>query len=108
LISLSSSGQVAPNQWLNPVNGVNYQVAVQTPQVKVDTFDNVKRTPITALTGGSKQLLDNLATLQRTTSTAIESHYDVQPVLDVYASPDRRDLGGFAADVTKIIDKIRP
>ena len=107
LISLSSSGQVAPNQWLNPQNGVNYNVAVQTPQYAVPTFDAMQRTPITALAGGGTQLLDNLASLQRTTSAEIISHYDVQPVIDVYASPDRRDLGGFAADVTRIIDRAR-
>jgi len=108
LISLSSSGQVAPNQWLNPQNGVNYNVAVQTPQFAVPTFDAMQRTPITALAGGrTTQLLDNLASLQRTTSAEIESHYDVQPVIDVYASPDRRDLGGFAVDVNRIIDKVR-
>jgi multidrug efflux pump subunit AcrB len=108
LISLSSSGQVAPNQWLNPKNGVNYNVAVQTPQYAVPTFDAMQRTPITALSGGGTQLLDNLASLQRTTSAEIISHYDVQPVIDIYASPDRRDLGGFAVDVNRIIDKIRP
>ncbi len=107
LISLSSSGQVAPNQWLNPQNGVNYQVAVQTPQYDVPTFDAMQRTPITAPTGGGTQLLDNLATLQRMTSPEILSHYNVQPVFDVYASPDKRDLGGFATDVTRIIDKAR-
>ena len=68
LISLSSSGQVAPNQWLNPVNGVNYNVAVQTPQYAVATFDAMQRTPVTAPAGGGTQLLDNLASLQRTTS----------------------------------------
>ncbi|HTB17926.1 MAG TPA: efflux RND transporter permease subunit, partial [Bryobacteraceae bacterium] len=109
LISLSSSGQLAPNQWLNPVNGVNYQVAVQTPTYKVDTFDAMQRTPVTTPDGapGSQQLLDNLATLKRTTSPTIESHYDVQPVIDLYASPDRRDLGSFATDVTKILDRAR-
>ncbi len=108
LISLSSSGQVAPNQWLNEVNGVNYTVNVQTPQYKIDTFDAMQRTPITALgSSGNKQLLDNLATLRRTTSSAIENHYDVQPVFDVYASPDQRDLGSFATDVTRIIDKAK-
>src|SRR5205085_12110833 len=105
LISLSSSGQVAPNQWLNPQNGVNYQVAVQTPQYSVPTFDAMQRTPITAPAGGRTQLLDNLATLQRMTSSEILSHYNVQPVFDVDSSPDKRDLGGFAADVTRIIDK---
>ena len=109
LISLSSSGQVAPNQWLNPTNGVNYQVAVQTPTYKVDSFDAMQRTPITAPgAAGSQQLLANLAVLQRATSPAIESHYDVQPVIDVYAAPDRRDLGGFAADVSRVIEQVRP
>jgi multidrug efflux pump subunit AcrB len=108
LISLSSSGQVAPNQWLNPQNGVNYNVAVQTPQYAVPTFDDMQRTPITALGNGqTPQLLDNLASLQRTTSPEIESHYDVQNVMDVYASPDRRDLGGFAVDVDSIINNAR-
>jgi multidrug efflux pump subunit AcrB len=108
LISLSSSGQVAPNQWLNPQNGVNYQVAVQTPQYAVPTFDAMQRTPITALAAGRTiQLLDNLASLQRTNSAEIESHYNVQPVMDVYASPDRRDLGAFAVDVSRIVDKLR-
>ncbi len=108
LISLSSSGQVAPNQWLNPQNGVNYNVAVQTPQYAVPTFDAMQRTPVTVETGGqTTQLLDNLASLQRTTSEEIESHYDVQPVIDVYASPDRRDLGGFAVDVNRVIDQAR-
>jgi multidrug efflux pump subunit AcrB len=70
----------------------------------------MQRTPVTALgaTGSSRELLDNLATLKRTTSPAIENHYDVQPVMDVYASPDRRDLGGFAADVSRVIDRIQP
>jgi len=107
LISLSSSGQVAPNQWLNPENGVNYNVAVQTPQYAVPTFTAMQRTPVTTLAGGPTQLLDNLASLQRTTSEEIESHYNVQPVVDVYASPDRRDLGGFANDVDRILAKVR-
>jgi multidrug efflux pump subunit AcrB len=68
----------------------------------------MQRTPVTALAGGrTTQLLDNLASLQRTTSAEIESHYNVQPVMDVYASPDRRDLGGFAVDVNRIISKVR-
>ena len=111
LISLSSSGQVAPNQWLSPVNGVNYSVNVQTPQSQVDSIDALRRTPITALTptaGSSTQLLDNLIQVQRTTSTEIVNHYDVQPVFDVYADVDQRDLGGVSGDVQKAVDAIRP
>src|SRR3984885_1910631 len=107
LISLSASGQVAPNEWLDPKNGVNYQVAAQTPQFKIDTLDAMQRTPITALSGGSKELLYNLAQLKRNNSPEVESHYNIQPVVDIFASPDRRDLGGLAADVERIIAKTR-
>jgi multidrug efflux pump subunit AcrB len=108
LISLSASGQVAPNQWLDPQNGVNYQVAAQTPQYKIDSFDAMQRTPITAVSGGAKQLLYNLARLKRNNSPEIESHYDIQPVIDMFASPDQRDLGGLAKDIESIIAKMRP
>jgi multidrug efflux pump subunit AcrB len=111
LISLSSSGQVAPNQWLSPVNGVNYQVNVQTPQFLNDSIDALRRTPITGVNaagGASTQLLDNLIQVRRTTSTEIVNHYDVQPVFDVYADVDQRDLGGVAGDVQKAIEAIRP
>ena len=111
LISLSSSGQVAPNQWLSPVNGVNYQVNVQTPQFRNDSIDALRRTPITALTPTgptSTQLLDNLIQVRRTTSTEIVNHYDVQPVFDVYADVDQRDLGGVAGDVQKAVEAVQP
>ena len=104
LISLSSSGQVAPNQWLNPVNGVNYQVAVQTPQYRIDTFDALQRTPITSGSlSGQPQLLSNFATLKRDTTVALVTHYNVQPTYDIFANTDRRDLGGVASEVYKIV-----
>ena len=107
LISLSASGQVAPNEWLDPKNGVNYQVAAQTPQFKIDTFDAMQRTPITPATGGGTQLLYNLARLKRNNSPEVESHYNIQPVVDIFASPDQRDLGGLAADIEGIIARAR-
>jgi len=109
LISLSGSGQIAPTQWLNPQNGVSYQVAVQTPQYRIDSFDALERTPVTGATSGAQaQLLGNLATIRRTTSTALVSHYDVQPVFDIYANVDRRDLGGVAAEIDKIVKRFEP
>jgi len=109
LISLSSSSQVAPNEWLSPVNGVNYQVNVQTPQYRVDSIDALGRTPITSLTGSgaSPQLLDNLVRVERTTTTELVTHYDVQPVFDVYADVDQRDLGGVSSDVQKAIEQVK-
>ena len=104
LISLSSTSQVAPTQWLDQENGVSYQIAVQTPQMRIDSLDALRRTPITAGAGGTApQLLGNLATMHRTTSTAAVSHYNVQPVYDIYASTDRRDLGGVASEIDKIV-----
>ncbi len=103
LISLSGSGQTAPNQWLNPQNGVNYQVVVQSPLYQIDSFEALKRTPITSTTGTNSQLLANLATLQRGVSTIVVDHYNIQPTFDIYADVDRRDLGGVADAIHKII-----
>jgi multidrug efflux pump subunit AcrB len=107
LISLSASGQIAPNQWLNPYNGVSYGVNVQTPQYRIDSFDALQRTPVTPANNSSTQLLRNIATIERTTSTAIVNHYDVQPVFDVYANADRRDLGSLADEIDGILNGYR-
>ncbi|HEY8667092.1 MAG TPA: efflux RND transporter permease subunit, partial [Tepidisphaeraceae bacterium] len=103
LISLASSGQVAPNQWLNPVNGVNYNVAVQTPTYRVDSFDSLKRTPISSQGSGKTELLSNLASFGRGSSVSIVNHYNVQPVFDVFANVERRDLGGVSNDINGIL-----
>ncbi|MDQ1472029.1 MAG: hypothetical protein QOJ99_3509 [Bryobacterales bacterium] len=108
LISLSSSGQTAPNQWLNPVNGVNYNVAVQTPQSKIDSLDALRHTPITSPGGGNTQLLDNLLSgVKRSTTSSVVSHYNVQPVFDIYSNIDQRDLGGVSGDIEKIIQGLK-
>lgn len=105
LISLSGSGQTAPNQWLNPQNGVNYQVVTQTPQYQMDSFDALRRTPITSTNGSNSQLLANLATLKRDASAIVIDHYNIQPTFDIYADVDRRDLGGVADEIHKIIEQ---
>jgi len=105
LISLSGTGQTAPNQWLNPINGVNYQVVVQSPLYRVDSFDALQRTPITSPNGTNSQLLGNLATLKRDVSTIVVDHYNIQPTFDIYADVDKRDLGGVVNDIHKIIDQ---
>ena len=97
LVSLSSSGQTAPNYWLNPQNGVNYLVAVQTPQYKIDSIDALQSTPVVVGSMSAPQLLSNLATVERRTEMAVVNHYNVQPVVDVYANVQDRDLGGWHA-----------
>ena len=147
LISLSSNGQIAPNEWLNWNNGVSYAMAVQTPQYRVDSLAALMRTPISpplaniatttpysqtgtagasnssignapsqnslaygnpGAAGGSPQLLSNLASVERGTSPEIINHYNVQPVFDVYANVDRRDLGSVGTAVEKIMKEFAP
>ena len=104
LLSLASSGQAAPNFWLNFKNGVNYNVAVQTPQYRMATLDQLKNTPI-SLSGTSRpQLLGNLATFTRGESPLILNHYNAQPVYDVLVNVQGRDLGGVTDDVQKVLD----
>jgi multidrug efflux pump subunit AcrB len=116
LVSLSSTNQVAPNFWINPENRVNYRVAVQTPEFRIDSVDALLSTPIikgqavpdpggrAARTGGPPaQLLGNLADLSRGTEAANINHYNVQPTYDVYANVQGRDLGAVAADVRKVV-----
>jgi multidrug efflux pump subunit AcrB len=146
LISLSSNGQIAPNEWLNWDNGVSYAMAVQTPQYRIDSLAALMRTPIsapysnvvsttpTSLNGtasgsptsvgnapsqaspaygnpgaaaGGPQLLSNLASVSRGVAPLIVNHYNVQPVFDVYANVDRRDLGSVGGQVEKIMGEFQ-
>ena len=104
LISLTGTGQTAPNEWLNPQNGVNYQVVVQTPTYRIDSLPSLGRTPVTSTAGNASQLLSNVANFQRDTTPVIINHYNIQPVYDIYANTDQRDLGGVASQVRKIMD----
>lgn len=102
LVSLASSGQASPNYWLDPKNGVSYIVAVQTPQYLIHDIADLQRTTIQA-PNGSQQLLSNLATVGRGYTAQNITHYNVQPVYDVYANVQGRDLGGVSRDIDKIL-----
>jgi CzcA family heavy metal efflux pump len=112
LVSLAGSFQTAPSFWLNPSTGVIYNVAVQTPQYRVDSIDALMRTPVnsSANSNGSapSQLLGNLVQVKPASQLAVVSHYDITPVVDLYISVQGRDLGGVAAEVRKAIDEMRP
>src|SRR3984957_2754750 len=104
LVSLSSSFQTAPNFWLDPRNGVSYSVAVQTPQYRVDTFQALQNTPITgAGTGVTPQILGNLVHTKTVARPASISHYNVQPMINVYASVYQTDLGSVAQEVRRLV-----
>jgi len=129
LTSLSSSGQGTLNYWLDPKTGVSYLVAVQVPQYKIDSIDTINNIPITTsqtsstaqnllpTTGqnssttssqNTPQLLRNLATVSQNTTPQVVNHYNIQPVFDIYANTQGRDLGGVARDVNRIVAEFKP
>jgi len=106
LISLTSSGQTAPNFWLNPQNGVSYPIAVQTPPYKLSTMNELESTPLMSSTGQS-QLLSNFITTSRAITPGVVTHYNVAPVLEVYANVENSDLGRVADKVDEIVDSYK-
>ncbi|MDR3556513.1 MAG: efflux RND transporter permease subunit [Syntrophobacteraceae bacterium] len=107
LVTLSSSFQTAPSFWLDPTNGVSYNVAVQSPQYRIDSFQALQNIPVAA--AGNKtapQILGNLVSTSIVARPALISHYNVQPLIDVYAAVSGRDLGAVADDIAKRIDRI--
>lgn len=108
LISLSGTGQTSPSFWINPQNGVNYSVIVQTPPYKIPSLQELQNTPISDNTGNSWQLLSNVATIERSTLPAVVTHYNVQPTINIFATAERRDLGSVASDIQKILDEYKP
>jgi len=107
LVSLSSSGQTSPNFWLDPVRGVSYQVAVMTPQYRVNSAQALQNTPV--ITPGVKdpQLLANMADLGRGTSPTNVTHYNIAPTFDVQANVQGADLGSVSRGVEKIIGELQ-
>jgi multidrug efflux pump subunit AcrB len=101
--SLSGSFKVAPTFWINPKNGVAYPIVAQTPQYWLDSVSSLENIPASA--GNATQIIGGLATLKRETSPTVVSHYAVQPVLDIFASNNDRDLGAVSADIQKILNE---
>jgi CzcA family heavy metal efflux pump len=101
LVSLSGSFQTAPNFWLNPKNEVTYQIAVQSPQYRMTNLRDLMDIPVTSQQG--PQLMGNLVQLSPVARAATVNHWNVAPVIDVYASTQDRDLGAVAADTDKVL-----
>ncbi|HEY2037340.1 MAG TPA: efflux RND transporter permease subunit [Steroidobacteraceae bacterium] len=97
LLSLSGSGQVAPTFWLNPQNGISYPLVAQTPQYLMTSLQDLEDLPIDAPSG--TQILGGLATISRGFGPAVVSHYDAQPIIDLYGAVQGRDLGAVAHDI---------
>jgi len=107
LVSLSGSSQTSPGFWYNDRNGVEYNVAVQTPQYRISSIDDLLRTPVSATATGPTQLLGNLVRVAAQNQFAVVTHYNIRPVIDLYVSVDKRDLGSVASQVDKLVQQAR-
>ncbi len=103
VVNLAGSSQVAPTFWLNPANGVSYPIVIQTPQYRLDSLAALANLPINGAGGGATQVLGGLAAFTRRSGNAVVSQYDIQPMVQINATTQDRDLGAVAADIRRIV-----
>lgn len=104
--ALAGTSQVAPVFLVNPDNGVQYPVVAQAPEYLVSSINSLENVPVSGSIGSAGQLLGGVARLQRSDIPALVSHYNIQPVFDVYATTQGRDLGGVASDINRVVDNL--
>lgn len=107
LVSLSGSFQTQPSFWLNPNNGVSYNLVTQTPQYSIQSLQDLQNIPITGQTTTRSQILGDVSAISRTAGMGTVTHYNIQRVVDIYGSVDGRDLGAVGKDIQKILDAHR-
>jgi multidrug efflux pump subunit AcrB len=107
LVSLSGSGQVLPNYWVNPSNGISYLVETRTPTYKIDSVSAINSMPLRSQSAKDTQLLENVSTIERSVAAEVVNHFNVQPVYDVFANVQGRDLGSVARDIDRVLDSYR-
>jgi multidrug efflux pump subunit AcrB len=111
-VSLSSSEQVSPNFWTDPASGIPYYIAVQTPEPRLTSLNHLRNTPVSTAvaTDGDPVpgLLSNVATLKRGSVPTNSNQTNIQPVYEVYASVQGRDLGSVSGDINRIVAELQP
>lgn len=103
LISYSDSTVVSPTFWLDRVFGNPYLIAVQIPKYRINSIEDMLRTPVSSPLTKQSQLLSNLATIETRKTVDVVNHVNIQPVYDIYANVQGRDLGGVASDIEEIV-----
>jgi multidrug efflux pump subunit AcrB len=109
--SLSSSEQVSPNFWTDPRNGTPYYLTVQTPEYRVSSLNDIKNTPVTTFKTTERNpvpgLLSNVASLKRDSVATNANQANIQPVYEIYANAEERDLGSISSDIDKVVSEYR-
>jgi multidrug efflux pump subunit AcrB len=106
VVNLAGSGQVAPTYWLNPANGVTYNIVLQTPQYRLQSLASLSDLPIMAPAAKQLQVLGGVSDIHRGMANAVVSQYDLQGLVEVYAAVQGRDLGAVASDVRRIVAEL--
>ncbi|AVT80609.1 efflux RND transporter permease subunit [Rhodopseudomonas palustris] len=109
VVNLAGSSQVAPTYYLNPENGVSYSIVMQTPQYHVDSLSKLETIPVSAsgAATASAPILGGLAEIKRSAGNAVVSQYDIQSIVQIFATTQGRDLGAVSADIRKVIDETK-
>ena len=98
--ALAGTSQTAPTFWLDPTSGVTYPIVAQMPEYRVDSLSDLENVPVTdGGPQGGLQVLGGLAKITRTRTDAVVNHYNIRPVIDIFANAQDRDLGGVASDI---------
>jgi multidrug efflux pump subunit AcrB len=115
LISTSGTSQTAPSFWLNPANGIIYNLTVQSPQYSIDSLDALLRTPVRPAAGASSaagavapQLRSNLVRVEPAAQAAVASRYNLAPATDIFVSVEGRDMGSVSSKIQSLVDQLRP
>ncbi len=102
LVALSGSFQTAPTFWLNPKNGVSYNIATQSPQYEMDSLQDLRNIPVTG-SGAAPQILNSVASIQRGQGLGTVTHYNIAPAIDIFGSVDGIDLGSVSKEIDAIV-----
>jgi multidrug efflux pump subunit AcrB len=107
LTSLSGSFQTQPTFWLNPVNGVSYNLVAQTPQYDIQSIQDLRNIPISSTAQKQPEILSDVADISRDNEPAIITHYNIRRTVDIYGSVQGRDLGAVGANINQVVDANR-
>jgi multidrug efflux pump subunit AcrB len=105
VVNLAGSSQVSPTFWLNPANGISYPVVMQTPQYNLDSLNDLANVPISPANANAQQVLGSVASFNRTAKNALVSQYDIQPMVQIHAATQGRDLGSVAKEIQRVINE---
>lgn len=101
--NLAGSSQVAPTFWLNPANGVSYPIVIQTPQRDLDSLTALSNLPVGNGAASGDTTLGGVATFTRGNANALVSQYNIQPLVQIHAANQDRDLAAVAADIRRVL-----